>query len=380
MKKLGLYIHIPFCLQKCKYCDFLSLEKTSFKEHTAYVEALKSEIEHYGQVYNNKFIVDTIFIGGGTPSFINEALIADIISVVKAVFNLTINAEVTIETNPKTLTLEKLKTYLDCGINRLSIGVQSLDDEMLKGLGRMHSSTDVFDNYAMAREAGFKNINVDLMFAIPNHTIKLWLETLTKIIQLKPEHISFYSLQLEQGTAFFDLFQRGELLQIPDDIDREMYHCAVEIFTNMGYRHYEISNCAMPDFECRHNLKYWSMEDYLGIGLGAHSFLDGIRFSHTRDLASYCKGSRDDWRYENTYKDNISEYIFTGMRKIGGIDLIDFESRFGKCLIEIYENERSVLDALDQYVREGYVQLEGGKMRFTSKGIDISNTILAEFV
>ena len=376
-KPLGLYLHIPFCLQKCRYCDFLSFEQSDRDLHKAYLQAVKREINYYGKIYRNKYYVDSIFIGGGTPSVLEEALTAELLDAVRAAFSLPDSTEITIEANPKTLTRNKLNVYGASGINRLSIGAQSLDDDLLQVLGRVHSAEDVIETYHMARDCGFENINLDLMFAIPGQTMDLWLQTMNRSLGLEPDHISFYSLQLEEGTPFFQAFMNGSLTEISDEIDREMYHKALQMLKASGYVHYEISNAAKEGCECRHNLKYWSMEEYLGLGLGAHSYISGTRFSNQRDVSSYLKANPEEivqWSHTNTEQDNISEYIFTGMRKLQGISLRDFERRFGTSLLTLYAKET------EQYRKECLVEIKEDRLRFTEKGIDLSNRVLADFV
>ena len=376
-KALGLYLHIPFCVQKCKYCDFLSYPGMDHEKQVSYANDLINEIEYYGELYHNKYYVDTIFIGGGTPSLMEEALTDKIISAVRANFLVEEEAEVTIESNPKTLTRDKLAAYLEAGINRLSIGAQSLDDRLLKFMGRIHKAGDVIDTYRLARECGFQNINLDLMFAIPGQTMELWQSSLEQVIELGPEHVSFYSLQLEEGTPFFQMFKEGIFTEISDELDRQMYHWALKKLGNRGYTHYEISNAAREGFACRHNLKYWSMDDYLGLGLGAHSFIDGCRFSNETDINAYIGADPNRiavWSHHNTEKDNISEYIFTGMRKMQGISLCDFQNRFGKELQEIYPEETQ------RFLKESLIKIEEGHLRFTLKGIDLSNHVLSDFV
>lgn len=375
-KSLGLYMHIPFCFKKCNYCDFLSFGGVEEEIHKEYFQALTKEINQKAEVYSNKYYVDSIFVGGGTPSLVNEKLIADLMAAVRESFSVDKNAEITMESNPKTLTEDKLKTYLDAGVNRLSIGAQSFDDDLLKYMGRVHTKEDFLKNYDLARECGFRNINIDLMFAIPGQTAEIWTDTLKSTMALMPEHISFYGLQIEEGTPFYTMLREGRLTQADDELDREMYHNAVRMLKDSGYIHYEISNAAKEGYQSRHNLKYWSMEDYLGLGLGAHSYMNGTRSSNLTHLAEYnrAEGACDVWRHENTAGENISEYLFTGMRKLGGIELGDFEARFGSGLESIYGN------VLEKYQREGLIEITDGHLRFTDKGIDISNMVLAEFV
>ncbi len=376
-KSLGLYIHVPFCMRKCNYCDFLSFGGLEEELQNEYFQALAKEIRIKAKDYSNKYYVDSIFIGGGTPSLVNEQRIADMMTIINESFSIDGNAEISIESNPKTLTKSKLKTYLSCGVNRLSIGAQSFDDELLAYMGRVHTKEDFIKNYDLARECGFQNINIDLMFAIPGQTKEIWTDTIERALSLSPEHISFYSLQLEEGTPFYSMFREGSLKQTDDVLDREMYHGAVRMLKDRGYLHYEISNAAREGYQCRHNLKYWSMEDYLGLGLGAHSYMNGIRSSNTVELNRYKQSQFIEWRHENTKNDDITEYIITGMRKRNGIDLEDFERRFQKP-IEDYFPENWF--KLENYIAEGYLKKSEKNMHFTEKGIDISNTILTEFV
>jgi oxygen-independent coproporphyrinogen III oxidase len=373
-KSLGLYLHIPFCLRKCNYCDFLSFGGIPEEEQKEYFRSLVHEIETNSQIYSNKYYVDSIFIGGGTPSLVQEGLILELMRVVRDRFDVDKNAEISIESNPKTLTKNKLDTYLEAGINRLSIGAQSFDDNLLNHLGRVHSTEDFMTNYSLARACGFRNINIDLMFAVPGQTLQIWMDTLQRAIGLEPEHISFYSLQLEEGTPFYSMFQEGSLKETDEELDRDMYHRAAEVLKDSGYLHYEISNAAKPGFQCRHNLKYWSMDDYLGLGLGAHSFMNGMRFNNAADLKEYIAAPGVLGQHWNTKEDNISEYLFTGMRKIQGIELEDFQERFGISLESIHGK------TLEKYRESGLIKITDGRLRFTEKGIDVSNTVLAEFV
>jgi len=382
-KSLGLYIHIPFCMRKCNYCDFLSFGGIPEEVREAYFRTLIRELGYYGRLYRKDYYVDSIFIGGGTPSLVEDGLIGGLMQAVRDSFTVSDNAEISIESNPKTLTKRKLKTYLDSGINRLSIGAQSLDDELLDRLGRAHSAEDFLAAYFLARESGFQNINIDLIFAIPGQSMESWRHTLERVLGLAPEHISFYSLQIEEGTVFYDLFREGRLQAADDELDRNMYHTAVKMLEENGFLHYEISNAAKPGRQCRHNLKYWSMEDYLGLGLGAHSFLGGTRFGNVTDLNEYMQAGNGDsaerspftaWNYQNTANDNISEYLITGMRKIGGIDLADFEERFGVALESLHA------ETLERYRKQGLIEVRDNCLRFTKKGIDISNRVLVDFV
>lgn len=331
------------------------------------MESLLSDIEEYGRVYGEEYIVDTVFIGGGTPSILPSPYIGEILACIFDCFTVDEDAEISMESNPKTLTYENLLSYRKAGVNRLSIGVQSLNDNCLKALGRVHTAADFKRNFIMAREAGFDNINMDLMFAIPGHTMEVWEETLDEAIALGPEHISFYSLQIEEGTPFYDMYRRGEFDQVPDDIDREMYHRAIAKLKAAGYEHYEISNAAKPGRACRHNLKYWSMEDYLGIGPSASSYMKGVRFAEA-PLMEF---------HENTAEDDMSEFVFTGLRKTCGISFDDFQKRYGRKFWDVFADKR---EALEPYFAEGQLieTMEG--LALSEEGFDISNAIMAIFV
>jgi oxygen-independent coproporphyrinogen-3 oxidase len=254
-------------------------------------------------------------------------------------------------------------------------------------MGRVHTKDDFWKNYDLAKECGFRNINIDLMFGIPGQTMGIWTDTIESALALRPEHVSFYSLQLEEGTPFYSMYREGRLKQTEDELDREMYHKSVSALTDKGYLHYEISNAAREGYQCRHNLKYWSMEDYLGLGLGAHSYLNGTRSGNIKDLAEYIQAGEAPsgdperpftaWRHENTQEDDITEYLITGMRKIVGIDLKDFERRFRKPIEECFSTN---WNRVENYIAEGYLKKSEKNMRLTIKGVDISNTILMEFV
>ncbi|MGN0732797.1 MAG: radical SAM family heme chaperone HemW [Emergencia sp.] len=365
--RLGIYIHIPFCLARCRYCGFYSMAGSTADERRCYVDGLIEDIHEYGRVYGEQRIVDTVFIGGGTPSILEHGEIERIMSALRGAFAVADDAEITIESNPKTLDREKLAEYRRAGVNRLSIGLQSFDPGCLKTLGRVHTVEDFVQNYEMARECGFDNINIDLMFAIPGHTMGIWEDTLDRAIALKPEHISFYSLQIEEGTPLYEMFITGEFDQIPDDLDRIMYHRAIEKLKAAGYEHYEISNAARPGKACRHNLKYWSMEEYLGIGSGASSYMEGVRFTEEPVFEFH----------ENSLQDDMSEYVFTGLRKTCGISLSDFQERFGMKLWEAFGDRR---ESLSEFFDSGLLVESGDRLYLSEEGLDVSNMIMAEFV
>ncbi len=424
--KLGLYIHIPFCVRKCNYCAFNSVGICSFGEESdvkrlfrEYTDALKKETAFYAGFAKESYEVDTVFIGGGTPSVIPAVYIEEILEEVKKGFRISENPEITMECNPGTLSNYGLDTYVKLGINRISMGVQSFDDKLLGTLGRIHDSKTAKESFRLLRDAGFENINLDLMFSIPGHDKNIWRSTLSEACGLEPEHISFYSLQLEENTPFFDMFERGEIQLPTDELDREMYHEAISMLKENGYEHYEISNAAKPGKKCRHNLKYWSLDEYIGLGAGAHSYFRGFRFFNREDVREYIAAlsgeigtfsaengafdaeserllkTADDHEEEqhisglfapcaekgeivqNTKSDDMSEFVFTGLRRTDGISLSEFSKRFGSGFSEVY---RECMPKLYEYEKQGFVSLENDSFLLTEKGIDISNSIMALFV
>lgn len=346
------------------------------------MEALIKEIG----MYSGKGIhIDTVFIGGGTPSLLHENHITEIMKAAEAAFCVTEDAEITIEANPKTLNADKLAAYRRAGINRLSMGTQSMNDDMLKFMGRAHDKADFLDNFRQARQAGFDNINADLMFGIPGQTMEMWQDSLRQMIELGPDHISFYSLQLEEGTEFAKMYRDGEI-DLPEiELDRRMYHEGIRMLKEAGYNHYEISNCAKPGYECRHNLKYWDYDEYYAVGLGSHSFTyaDGRRCNVT-DFETYFEmtsaGSlpQDDEMYEEeTLQEMMGEYVFTALRKLEGLSLKDFEDTFGSDFYDVYSQQK---EALAEYAAEKLVKITDTHIALTIEGIDKSNEIMAEFV
>lgn len=372
-QKLGLYIHIPFCLKKCNYCDFLSFSGCDFKEQTRYIKAVEEELKAYN-LKESDYQVDTIFIGGGTPSLLSEDLTEMLLKCVHHYLFIDENAEISIECNPKTLTDNKLNLYHRLGINRLSIGCQSLDDSILKFMGRVHNRNDFFETFQKARSYGFNNINVDLIFGVPGQTSQKFHQDVEEILTLQPEHLSFYSLQIEEGTPFYEKYERGEFNQVSDEEDRRMYHETVEQLDKNGYIHYEISNAAKKGYKCRHNLKYWSMADYLGVGLGAHSYIQGVRFNNTKNMQDYLNGNYVEASHKNTRKDSLSDYLFTGLRKIEGIDLSEFEKKFGQPIESLYG------EMIHMFQEKGLLELSKTHLRFTKNGLDLSNTVLRELI
>ncbi|ACA46853.1 oxygen-independent coproporphyrinogen III oxidase [Clostridium botulinum] len=372
-KEVSLYIHIPFCMQKCSYCDFTSYSK---KEDLMmeYVKALSKEI-----VNNTKNkIIKTIFIGGGTPTYLSlEAL--NILKNTLKTIDKKENIEFTVEGNPGTFTEKKLKLLKSMGVNRLSIGLQSSKNSLLKTLGRIHSFEDFVHSFKMARKEGFNNINVDLMFALPNQSLDDWKETLLKVVGLSPEHLSCYSLIIEEGTNFYNLY-KNSLLKLPkEEEEREMYEYCIDFLKERGYLQYEISNFANPNKECRHNLVYWDLEDYIGCGVGAHSYVNNQRYENTSSIETYIKEINSNNLTQinfhiNSQKENMEEFMFMGLRKTKGICIDDFQGRFGKNIIHIYGS------VINKYKKLNLLIEKENRIYLSKEAVSISNTILSDFL
>ena len=369
---LELYVHIPFCVRKCQYCDFLS-DPSDEETKDRYIEALLKEIR--AAEHTEDYEIVSVFIGGGTPSALKAEAIASIMRTLQEKFFFCEDAEVTIEANPGTVDLEKLTIYRNVGINRLSLGLQSTDAEELKLLGRIHSYEEFLKSYEWAREAGFSNINIDLMFAIPGQTGEAWRQHLYQVAELNPEHISAYSLIIEEGTPFAE-----QNLDLPDeDTEYQMYEDTAEILERYGYRQYEISNYAKQGYMCRHNAGYWQRLEYLGFGLGASSLYGGMRFSNTHQMQEYLTDSRkpEQIRKDVTVlsrNEQIEEFMFLGLRMTEGISEKKFEENFNVRLMDIYG------DILQKYEETGFMEHIETKWRLTRKGIHVSNHILADFL
>ena len=376
---MELYIHIPFCVRKCAYCDFLSFPQTK-EIMQQYVEKLIEEIRWAGKHYPGRAI-SSIFIGGGTPSILKAEQMTAIMHAVREAFYIEETAEISIEANPGTVTEEKLRAYRDAGINRISFGLQSAEPKELKLLGRIHTYEEFLESYQMARSCGFDNINVDLMSALPGQTVESWEETLTRVAKLEPEHISAYSLIIEEGTPFYEKYgeERGEGILPDEDSEREMYHRTKAILRNMGYERYEISNYAKPGKECRHNVGYWTNVPYLGLGLGASSYVDGCRFSNESELVSYLQqepGKRFD-EIVLSEKDKQEEYFFIGLRLVRGVSVKGFEEQFGVTAESVYPG------LMDRLIDEGGAEFDENDrdhFRLTEYGMDVSNYIMVQFL
>lgn len=368
MKPLELYIHIPFCRQKCNYCDFLSAPAGA-DEMQNYVEKLCEDIKKYTKVREEYQIV-SIYVGGGTPSILAPCQMEQIFRAIRETFLICPDAEISIEMNPGTVTEDKLSLYYASGINRLSIGLQSVNDRELKYLGRIHTFRQFLDTYRMAREKGFSNINVDLISAIPGQTEESWEKTLRTVAELFPEHISAYSLIIEEGTPFYDIYgvqnggcPGGDLPALPsEEEERRMYENTEEVLAEYGYHRYEISNYARKGFECRHNLGYWSRTEYLGIGVGASSFMNHRRWVSGESPKIL------------TRTEEMEEFMFLGLRKMSGISKEAFAGEFGTSVEEIYA------DPLHRLKEQGLLEEQGDAWKLTKRGIDVSNYVLSEFL
>lgn len=373
MREIGLYVHIPFCRSKCLYCDFNSYERRE-KDAAEYMEALFRELEAYRKEYGFKF--KTVFIGGGTPTVINCTLLGELME--RLAPYITAGAEVSMEANPGTVTLDSLRYYKGIGINRLSIGLQAWQEELLKSLGRIHGREDFLQAYEWARRAGFENINADLMFALPGQTMDMWKESLEKVCSLEADHISCYSLKLEKGTRLYELYEEGKIRLPDEELDREMYAVAVDRLYARGYGRYEISNFARKGAECRHNLIYWRNGEYLGIGAGSHSKLGNRRFWNYRDIDRYTglagQGKLPVEDYEElSREEDMWETIFLALRLDEGLDIKDFERKYNIDFLTRYKRPLNKLEA------HGLVRQEADKLKLTVRGIDLSNSVFIEF-
>ena len=380
-KKLELYVHIPFCEKKCLYCDFLSFSAED-DLHKAYVDKLIEEIRVQAKNYSD-YQISSIFIGGGTPSVIKAVYISNIMSAIYEVFIVESLAEVTIECNPGTVDIDKLLVYKQSGINRISVGLQSSVDKELQHLGRVHTYADFLYSYEKIRESGYKNVNIDLMSALPWQTLDSWKSTLKKVVMLKPEHISAYSLIIEEGTEFSKIYgsPEGRKFLPTEEVERDMYHSTIDILKNYGYERYEISNYAKPGYESKHNIGYWTGEEYLGFGIGASSYVYGRRFHVEKDIKKYLdiNMKRDIMPlYQNIHelstKEKMEEFMFLGLRLTKGVLVTDFYDRFGMELIDVFEKP------IQKNISFGLLKYENLYLRLTNKGLDLSNRVMGDFL
>lgn len=377
MRDLSLYIHIPFCVSKCYYCDFLSFANMEEKVER-YIESLLVELDLYKERVKD-YSIKTIFIGGGTPTSINPIYIARILDFIYENFKIQENIEITIEGNPETLNREKIQIYKKSGINRFSLGLQSLKNSLLKSIGRTHSSEDFFNSYDLLRNMGIDNINVDLIFGLPNQSVKDVVRTLDKVIELGVEHISYYGLIVEKGTHLYDLCNEGIVSLPSEDEEREMYHIGCKKLKAAGYIHYEISNFSLPDYECKHNLVYWDLSPYIGLGLSSHSNFNGKRFWNTVNMENYMEKLSEktfpiDGEEIIDKATEVSEFCILGLRKIKGIDKIEFKKKFK---IEI---EKLYGDIINKHEKNGLIVNHTNFISLTYRGLDLANIVEVDFL
>ena len=363
----GLYIHIPFCIRKCAYCDFVSITNGD-DMFERYVDTLLLEAEEYSGEE-----IDSIFIGGGTPTILPHELITRLLKGIHSIFRISSNTEISCEGNPGTITDEKISALIDGGINRMSVGVQSFNDRELKAIGRIHDAKTAYNTVCKIRKSGISNINIDIMTALPNQNPKSLNETLKTAVELPITHISAYSLIIEDGTPLEKDYSKG-LIAVPDeDEDRKMYADTVDFLKKHGFNRYEISNFAKQGYECRHNLKYWSCDEYIGLGAAAHSYIGDERFSNSCNIKEYITNNKR----ENTAlseADKISEFMMMGLRKASGININEFKNRFGKSIDEVFDAE------LNKFINLDLMQYHNGNYSLTDRGIDVSNSVMCEFL
>ena len=382
MKELELYIHIPFCVQKCFYCDFLSMPvDETVRRH--YVRRLIEETEYQSQQYKG-YEITSVFFGGGTPSILMETQIAEIMEALQQNFSIQKEAEITIECNPGTLARQKIITYKESGINRISMGLQSANNRELKMLGRIHTYEEFLHNYDLVRKGGIENVNVDLMSALPGQTVSDWERTLKEILKLRPEHISAYSLIIEEGTPFYQTYEEDEQRReegeepkyLPnEETEREMYRLTGALLKEKGYMQYEISNYAQKGRECQHNIGYWTRKNYLGLGLGSASLVENVRFSNTSDLQEYLAGDFEEREREVLERrEQMEEFMFLGLRMIKGVSRGDFKKAFGVEIEAVYG------EVIKKMVSQGLLQQQAGRIFLTEEGISVSNYVMSEFL
>lgn len=376
IQPLELYLHIPFCVKKCLYCDFLSgSADASLRE--AYLEALLTELGGRASQYR-EYTVTSVFVGGGTPSVLTGEQMVRLLGAVRTGFRLAEGAEISAEANPGTMDTQKLAAWRRAGINRLSIGLQSAETAELAAIGRIHSWEQFAATYALAREAGFSNVNVDIMSALPGQSRESYQRTLEKVLGLNPppEHISAYSLIVEEGTPFYEMQQRGEL-ELPDEeTDRDLYHMTKSILHQRGYERYEISNYAQPGYECRHNCGYWRRTDYVGFGVGAASLFQAVRFRNGEALQPYIEHPLDCRMEFQTLsrEEQMEEFMFLGLRLTAGVEEKEFLRQFGVGLTELYG------EVIERNRADGLLDWDGGRLFLTEEGLDVSNYVMAQFL
>ncbi|MBA7492683.1 Heme chaperone HemW [subsurface metagenome] len=376
--ELGLYLHLPFCISKCPYCDFNSYQLKEDNQISSYISALYKEITTYSQKLK-KSNIRTVYLGGGTPNILSGIQIYNILEFCKDKFTIDKDAEITIEANPGTLDDEKIKLLIESGINRLSLGAQSFNDLLLKKLGRIHNTQDIIDSYSLAREIGFNNINIDIMFALPDQTIEDLQATLKRAVSLKPDHLSLYNLTIKPGTEYYEKY-KGSKLKLPtEDEEFDMYNWAIKFLEENDFEHYEISNFARPYKRSMHNLIYWQNKPYLGIGAGAYSFIRGYRYMNFKDPARYIKEVMNDkLPIDNgeklSLRKRMIETIILGLRTKDGVSYKKYKKRFGVDLNDIFPQQ------IKKLVNLGLLQKDNYKIKLTKKGVFLANTVFREFV
>jgi len=376
--KLGLYLHFPFCISKCPYCDFNSYELKEDNQISSYISALYREINIYSQKLK-KSNIKTIYLGGGTPTILSGVQIYNLLEFCKDKFDIDKNAEITIEANPGTLDGEKIKLLIESGINRLSLGAQSFNNLFLKKLGRIHTTQDIIDSYFLAREIGFSNINIDIMFALPGQTTKDFKATLKKAVSLKPDHLSLYNLTINPGTEYDENHKRNNLKLPSEDEEFDMYNWAINFLKVNDFEHYEIANFALPHKRSLHNLIYWQNQPYLGIGAGAYSFIRGYRYMNFKDPEKYIEEvmngkSPVDHGEKLSLRKRMIETIILGLRTKDGVSYKKYKTRFGVNLNDIFSKQ------IDKLVNLGLLKKGDCKIKLTNKGIFLANTVFREFV
>ena len=380
MKEIGIYIHIPFCVQKCYYCDFVSYTNKDCII-PKYIQAVKNEILNF--IQKNKDIkISTMYIGGGTPSYIASKYIKEIMDLANEHKILENTKEITIEVNPKTANIEKLEEYKKMGINRLSIGLQSTENRLLEQIGRIHNYQDFLDTYNMAKKVGFKNINVDLMIGLPNQNLKDVKKSVEELIKLNPQHISVYSLIVEENTPIYKILETGKIKLPDEELERNMYWYVKNKLELNGFKHYEISNFAKEGYESKHNMDCWSQKEYIGFGVAAYSYIDNVRFGNIDNIEKFIENCLNNKFEENKIieeiEDNIlnkeKEYMLIGLRKIDGISIQEFKNKFGENPIFVFKNE------LNKLVEEKLIKIDYDKIFLSNKGLDLANIVWEEFI
>ena len=383
-KELEIYIHIPFCIKKCSYCDFLSAPAAE-QTVESYMAALFAEIEGKSGKYRDRRVV-SVFIGGGTPSRLTGEQMGQLMACIRRHFFLDPAAEITTEVNPGTVSEEKLRTFRKAGINRLSIGMQSAQDEELRELGRIHDFAGFLEAYEAAVQAGYTNINVDVMSGLPGQTLESLRDTLGKLLALRPmpQHVSAYSLIVEEGTPFAAMAERGELPLPEEETERAMYEETIEVLAKYGFHRYEISNYARDGYECRHNVGYWIRRDYLGFGIGAASLIDNVRFQNEKSLGAYLAHPLESREEEQTLtvQDRMEETMFLGLRLTRGVSCVDFAEQYGRTVEEVYGEviARNVADGLLTVTERKENQKKDRFLALTKRGLDLSNYVMAQFL